>query len=62
LSCELPAGPWYQSVHFAIAGQLAYARSQSTGSFNVAFMDHIHQMKAETIYEYADIQLIRTSA
>ena len=49
-------------VHFAIAGQLAYTQSQSTGSFNVAFMDHIHQMKAETIYEYADIQLIRTSA
>ena len=49
-------------VHFAIAGQLAYTQSQSIGSFNVAFMDHIHQMKAETIYEYADIQLIRISA
>lgn len=48
-------------VHFAIAGQLAYAHSQSIGSFNVAFMDQIHQMQAERIYEYADIQLIKTS-
>lgn len=48
-------------VHFAIAGQLAYTQSQSIGSFAVAFMDQIHQLKAEMIYEYANIQLIQTS-
>lgn len=48
-------------VHFAIAGQQAHLHSQGTGSFNVSFMDQIHLLNAETIYEFADIQLISIS-
>jgi hydroxyethylthiazole kinase len=32
-------------VHFAIAGQRAYQKSQSVGSFNVAFLDALFEIK-----------------
>lgn len=47
-------------VHFAIAGKLAFEKSQSVGSFNMAFLDAIYDMSAELIQEYADIQIIES--
>ncbi|RKG41008.1 hydroxyethylthiazole kinase [Acinetobacter rongchengensis] len=46
-------------VHFAIAGKLAFEQSQSVGSFNVAFLDEIHNMSADKIVQYADIQVLK---
>ncbi|WP_445116070.1 hydroxyethylthiazole kinase [Acinetobacter sp. WZC-1] len=46
-------------VHFAIAGKLAFQQSQQVGSFNVAFMDHIHQLNADQIVQYADFQILK---
>ncbi|SPL69819.1 hydroxyethylthiazole kinase [Acinetobacter stercoris] len=46
-------------VHFAIAGKLAFAKSQSVGSFNVAFLDYLYEINDSTIAEYADIQIIQ---
>ena len=45
-------------VHFAIAGQMAYAKSQSVGSFNVAFLDAVFDLKAEQIQQYAQFDFI----
>lgn len=47
-------------VHFAIAGKLAFEKSQSVGSFNVAFIDHVHSLNADRIAEYADIQILKS--
>ncbi|MCX5467469.1 hydroxyethylthiazole kinase [Acinetobacter nematophilus] len=44
-------------IHFAIAGQLAYEKASSVGSFNVAFLDEIYQMNTDRIWEYSDIQI-----
>jgi hydroxyethylthiazole kinase len=44
-------------IHFAIAGQLAYEKAPSVGSFNVAFLDEIYQMNTDKIWEYGDIQV-----
>lgn len=46
-------------VHFAIAGKLAFEKAQSVGSFNVAFLDEIHNMSADKIVQYADIQVLK---
>lgn len=45
-------------IHFAIAGKLAFEKAQSVGSFNVAFLDEIHQMSADKIWQYADIEVL----
>lgn len=45
-------------LHFAVAGKLAYAQAQTVGSFNVAFLDHIHAMTIEKLQQHADIILI----
>lgn len=45
-------------IHFAIAGKLAFEKTQSVGSFNVAFLDAIYELNAETIYEYADFEIL----
>ena len=45
-------------IHFAIAGKLAFEKAQSVGSFNVAFLDEIHQMSADKIWQYADIKVL----
>ncbi|WP_173910616.1 hydroxyethylthiazole kinase [Acinetobacter sp. Marseille-Q1618] len=46
-------------IHFAIAGKLAFEKSQSVGSFNVAFLDAIYEINAETINAYADFIVIQ---
>ncbi|OTG82250.1 hydroxyethylthiazole kinase [Acinetobacter sp. ANC 4648] len=46
-------------VHFAIAGKLAFSKTQSVGSFNVAFLDEIYEITAEKINKYADIQILK---
>lgn len=46
-------------VHFAIAGKLAFEKSQSVGSFNVAFLDEIYSMSADKIVQYADIEVLK---
>lgn len=45
-------------IHFAIAGKLAYQHSQTVGSFNANFLDQIDLMSAETILQYAEINII----
>lgn len=45
-------------LHFAIAGKLAAAITQSLGSFNVAFIDQIHQLNLKVLREHADFQLL----
>ncbi|WP_372404796.1 hydroxyethylthiazole kinase [Acinetobacter piscicola] len=45
-------------VHFAIAGKLAFSKAQSVGSFNVAFLDAIYELNAETIQQYADFEIL----
>lgn len=45
-------------VHFAIAGQLAFAKAPTLGHFNTAFMDEIHQLNIETIRQYADFRIL----
>lgn len=45
-------------VHFAIAGKLAFAKSQSVGSFNVAFLDELYNLTADSIVQHADIELL----
>ena len=44
-------------VHFAIAGKLAFAQAQSIGSFNVAFLDELYNLTADTLLAHADIEL-----
>ncbi|WP_089604998.1 hydroxyethylthiazole kinase [Acinetobacter piscicola] len=46
-------------IHFAIAGKLAFEKSQSVGSFNVAFLDEIYTMTADKIVQYADIEVLK---
>ena len=46
-------------IHFAIAGKLAFEKSQSVGSFNVAFLDEIYSMTADKIVQYADIEVLK---
>lgn len=45
-------------LHFAIAGKLAYQKAQSVGSFNVAFLDEVYQLNADSIALHADIDLL----
>lgn len=45
-------------VHFAIAGKLAHVQSSQVGSFNVAFIDAIFSLDADTIREHADIKFL----
>lgn len=45
-------------VHFAIAGKLAHAQSSQVGSFNVAFIDAIFSLDADTIREHADLKFL----
>jgi hydroxyethylthiazole kinase len=45
-------------IHFAIAGKLAFAQAQSVGSFNVAFLDELYNLNADTILQHADIQVL----
>ncbi|WP_010114719.1 hydroxyethylthiazole kinase [Acinetobacter sp. P8-3-8] len=45
-------------IHFAIAGKLAFEKSQSVGHFNVAFLDEIYTMTADKLLEYADIEVL----
>lgn len=47
-------------VHFAIAGKLAFQKAQTVGSFNVAFLDEIHNLNTSKIQQFADIQIIKT--
>ena len=45
-------------VHFAIAGKLAFEKTENVGSFNVAFIDYLHGMNTEMFQQYADIQVL----
>ncbi len=45
-------------VHFAIAGKLAFEKTENVGSFNVAFIDYLHGMNTEMFEQYADIQVL----
>lgn len=45
-------------VHFAIAGKLAFAKAQSVGSFNMAFLDELYNLNADAILQHADIQVL----
>ena len=45
-------------IHFAIAGKLAFTQAQSVGSFNVAFLDELYNLNADTILQHADIQVL----
>ncbi len=45
-------------LHFAIAGQLAAQQSPALGSFNVAFIDQIHQLNAASFREHAQFKLL----
>lgn len=46
-------------VHFAVAGQLAFEKAQSVGSFNVAFIDYIDNLDAEMIAKHAQIKILQ---
>lgn len=46
-------------IHFAIAGKLAFDKTPSVGSFNVAFIDEIYTMNAKKLRDYADIEIIQ---
>ena len=46
-------------LHFAIAGQLALEKTQKLGEFNIAFIDHIHQLDENLIQQYADLEIIK---
>ena len=43
-------------VHFAIAGKLAFEKSQQIGSFNVAFLDELFSLTAEKIQQHIHIE------
>lgn len=43
--------------HFAIAGKLAAAKTQSIGSFNVAFLDAIYEFNAEHIAQHTSLSI-----
>ena len=45
-------------VHFAIAGQLAFAKTQSIGSFSVAFMDELFSLNREKLEQHMSIRFI----
>ncbi|MBF7687136.1 hydroxyethylthiazole kinase [Acinetobacter rathckeae] len=45
-------------VHFAIAGQLAAQKSQSIGSFNVAFLDELHTLNTTKLEQYMQIDFV----
>jgi hydroxyethylthiazole kinase len=45
-------------VHFAIAGKRAFEKTQALGSFNIAFMDAVHQLDDDLIRQYADFKII----
>ncbi|WP_180001765.1 MULTISPECIES: hydroxyethylthiazole kinase [unclassified Acinetobacter] len=45
-------------VHFAIAGQRAFERAPQLGSFNMAFLDEVHQLNTESIRQYANFQIL----
>lgn len=45
-------------IHFAIAGKLAFKKTSSVGSFNVAFLDAIYELNADTIHEYANFEIL----
>lgn len=45
-------------VHFAIAGELAYQKTQSVGTFNMAFLDAIYELNAEQIQQYAKFNFL----
>ena len=45
-------------VHFAVAGQLAYEKTKSVGSFNVAFLDAVFNLDAAQIRQYAQFNFI----
>lgn len=45
-------------VHFAIAGKLAFLKAQSVGSFNVAFLDELYNLNAESFLQHADLVIL----
>lgn len=45
-------------VHFAIAGRLAFAKTQSIGSFSVAFMDELFSLNREKLEQHMSIRFI----
>ena len=47
-------------VHFAIAGKLAFEQAQGLGQFNVAFLDNIQQLNADSIQQHTDIEVIKS--
>ncbi|RKG30955.1 hydroxyethylthiazole kinase [Acinetobacter tianfuensis] len=58
VSPSVTAGTAAAHVHFAIAGKLAFEKAQAVGSFNVAFLDELFNLKADSIQQYADIQIL----
>ena len=45
-------------VHFAVAGKLAFAKAQTVGAFNVAFLDELYLFDAERMRQHADFELL----
>ena len=43
--------------HFAIAGKLAFEKTQSVGSFNVAFLDAIYELNEDQIRQHTQLTL-----
>ncbi len=45
-------------VHFAIAGKLAYQKAHHVGSFNVAFLDEVYRLNADSIAQHAELNML----
>ena len=46
-------------IHFAIAGKLAFEKTQTVGRFNVAFLDEIYSLNVDKISNYANIEVLK---
>ena len=46
-------------IHFAIAGKLAFEKTQTVGRFNVVFLDEIYSLNADKISNYANIEVLK---
>lgn len=58
VSSTITAGAMAAHIHFAIAGQKAYERANTVGSFNVAFLDEIYALDEEDLVQYSDFSIL----
>lgn len=58
VSSTITAGTMAAHIHFAIAGKKAYARANTAGSFNVAFLDEIYSLDEEDLLQYSDFCIL----